>query len=368
MSEIQNLWHEFKGVNDRALAEAKKLGEAAAETRAHVDRINDRIDALETKTNRPVLLGNASAGADESKAAYNKFLRTGAVEQKALILADDTLGGYLAPEEFVREIIRGITVASPVRSVARVRQTAAKAIQLPKRSGVFSAAWVAESGSRTETTGLTFGLEEIPTHEMYALVDVSRQMLEDAAFNVEAELNAEFAERFAVAEGSAFISGDAIGKPEGLLTNASIGETNSGVAAAVGGDGLINLFYAIKDGYARNAVWMMRRATIAGVRKLKDVTSGQYLWQPGLSGSEPGLLLGRPVVEAPDMPAEGAGAFPVLFGDFGAGYTIVDRVAIEVQRDPFTQAASGNIRFIARKRVGGQVVLPEAIRKLKCSV
>jgi HK97 family phage major capsid protein len=367
MSEIQNLWHEFKSVNDRALAEAKKLGESAAETRAHVDRINERIDALETKTNRPALLGNASAGVDEAKAAYNKFLRTGAVEQKALILADDTLGGYLAPEEFVREIIKGITVASPVRSVARVRQTAAKAIQLPKRSGVFSAAWVAESGARAETTGLTFGLEEIPTHEMYALVDVSRQMLEDAAFNVEAELNAEFSERFAVAEGSAFISGDAIGKPEGLLTNASIGETNSGVATAVGADGLIELFYAVKDGYARNAVWMMRRATIASVRKLKDVTSGQYLWQPGLGGDQPSLLLGRPVVEAPDMPAEGAGAFPVLFGDFGAGYTIVDRVAIEVQRDPFTQAASGNIRFIARKRVGGQVVLPEAIRKLKCS-
>jgi hypothetical protein len=124
----------------------------------------------------------------------------------------------------------------------------------------------------------------------------------------------------------------------------------------------------VKDGYARNAVFMMRRATIASVRKLKDVTSGQYLWQPGLGGDQPSLLLGRPVVEAPDVPAEGANTFPILFGDFNRGYTIVDRMSLEINRDPFTQAASGNIRFIARKRVGAQVVLPEAIQKLKCSV
>ena len=340
MSEIQNLWHEFKSVNDRALDEAKKLGAASAETNAHVARINERMDSLETKFNRPALaVDNLVAESNEAKAAYGRFLRTGAVEKKALILADDTLGGYLAPEEYVREIIKGIQEFSPVRQVARVRQTSAKSIEIPKRSGVFNAAWVAESGTRSETTGLTFGLETIPVHEMYALVDVSRQMLEDAAFNVEAELAAEFAERFAILEGSAFISGNAVGKPEGLLTNASIGETNSGDASLIKADGLIDLLYAIKDGYARNAVFMMRRATVGAVRKLKDPATGTYLWQPALSADQPGLLR--------------------------AGYTIVDRVAIEVQRDPFTQAASGNVRFIARKRVGAQVVLPEAIRKLK---
>jgi HK97 family phage major capsid protein len=369
MSEIQNLWHEFKAVNDRALDEAKKLGAASAETNTQLNRINERMDSLETKMNRPALAIESSAvEAAEAKAAYNRFLRTGAVEKKALILADDTLGGYLAPDEYVREIIRGITELSPVRSVARVRQTSSKAIEIPKRSGVFSAAWVAESGARSETTGLTFGLETIPVHEMYALVDISRQMLEDAAFNVEAELAAEFAERFAVAEGSAFVSGDALGKPEGLLTNGSIGETNSGNASAITAAGLIDLIYAIKDGYARNASFMMRRATIGAIRKLTDPATGTYLWQPALSADQPGLLLGKPVAEAVDMPAIAGNAFPVLFGDFRAGYTIVDRVAIEVQRDPFTQAASGNVRFIARKRVGGQVVLPEAIRKLKIAL
>ena len=63
----------------------------------------------------------------------------------------------------------------------------------------------------------------------------------------------------------------------------------------------------------------------------------------------------------------GAGAFPVVFGDFRRAYLIVDRIALAILRDPFTQAATGTIRYIARRRVGGQVVLAEAIRKQKVS-
>jgi len=68
----------------------------------------------------------------------------------------------------------------------------------------------------------------------------------------------------------------------------------------------------------------------------------------------PGALQ-RPIIEQ------------IAYGDFKRAYTWVDRLAMEMLRDPYTQATSGNIRFIMRKRVGGKVVLPEAIRKLKCS-
>ena len=61
------------------------------------------------------------------------------------------------------------------------------------------------------------------------------------------------------------------------------------------------------------------------------------------------------------MPDVGGGAKPVLFGDFRRGYMIVDRVNLSIMRDPFTQASSGNVRYLARRRVGGQVILPEAL-------
>lgn len=103
------------------------------------------------------------------------------------------------------------------------------------------------------------------------------------------------------------------------------------------------------------------------MRKLKDA-QGSYIWQPGLADGTPNTILGQPYVEVPDMPDVAADTYPIIFGDLRRGYTIVDRISLSILRDPFTQATNGNIRFIARRRVGGQVVLAEALRKLKVSV
>lgn len=92
---------------------------------------------------------------------------------------------------------------------------------------------------------------------------------------------------------------------------------------------------------------------------------GNYLWSPGIAGAEPPNILGRPYVDAPDMPDISGNAFPVIFGDFKRGYLIVDRTQISILRDPYSLSSSRQIKFVASKRVGGQVVLAEAIRKLK---
>ncbi len=295
-----------------------------------------------------------------------KLLDDVRTEYKALSVVPDTAGGFLAPSEYVREIIKAETEISPVRSLVRVRQTAAKSIMIPKRTGQFSAVWVAEQGTKSETTGLTYGVEEIPTHEVYALIDISNQMLEDSAFSMEGEISMEASEQFAVAEGAAFVSGTGVGRPQGFLTNASVLTTNSGAATTITADGLLSLKYAIKSAYQATAAWLMARATISSVRKLKD-GNGNYLWQPGLAQGRPNTLDGDPYVEVSDMPVEGAGLKPVAYGDWRRAYTWVDRIAMEMLRDPYTQATSGNVRFIVRKRVGGFVTLPEAIRVLVCS-
>lgn len=305
--------------------------------------------------------GVANLSADEQKVLNDVML-----EVKALNVGTDTAGGYVSPTEYVREIIKAQTEISALRSLVRIRSTVSKSIQIPKRTGQFAAQWVTEQGTRSETTGLAYGLEEIALHEMYALVDISNQMLEDSAFDMESEIRMEAAEQFAVAEGAAVVSGNGVGKPEGFLSNADVSETVSGSATAVAADGLLSLFYAIKTAYARNATWAMNRTTIGSVRKLKD-SYGQYLWMPGLANGVPNTINGAPYVELPDMPNEGANTYPVVFGDFRRAYTLVDRIVMEMLRDPYTQATSGNIRFIFRRRLGGKVTLAEAIRKLKCS-
>ena len=298
--------------------------------------------------------------------AQQKALQRANDEMKALALSPDTAGGYTAPVEFLREIIKGETEISPVRSLVRVRNTSNRSLQVPTRTGQFAAVWVAELGTRSETTGLTYGLEEIPNHEVYALIDISQQLLEDSAFDMEAEIRQESVEQFEVATGAAVVSGSGVGKPEGFMTNSSVGTTNSGAAATVTADGMLTLKHAIKTAYTRNATWVMNRTTIGAIRKLKD-GDGNYLWMPGIAQGRPNTIDGDPYVELPDMPSEGAGLKPVAYGDFRRAYTLVDRVMMQMLRDPYTQATGGKIRFITRRRIGGQVVLAEAIRTLTCS-
>ena len=394
IQDLGQTFNEFKKVNDERLEQIEK-GESSAYNEEKLSKIEAKLDSyeemnqkltiaeqnaeqikeqvskIETMVTRPDS-GFESKQVDEYLNAFDKYCRKGvegldSMEKKALTVSNDTTGGYLAPPEYVRELLKTITEISPIRSIARVRSTGARSIQIPKRDGQFAAQWVSESGTRSETTGYTVGLEELPAHEMYALVDISEQDLEDTVFDLEAEMQSEFAEQFAKAEGTAFVSGNAVGKPQGFM-DATITEVNSGSAAAVTGDGLISLVHNIKSDYTRNGTFVFNRATLASIRKLKD-TAGQYVFQPGmmLGGNMVNTILGHPYVEATDMPSEGSNTYPVAFGDFRRAYMIVDRVNLAVLRDPFTQATTGNVRYIARKRVGGQVIQSEAINKLKCS-
>lgn len=352
--------------------------EAKAEPAISIEEVKaleTRVTAVETALARPAIIGQAANDNEPTaeRKAFGSFLRHGpermqAEETKALIVSDDTRGGYLAPAEFSTEILKGVVEFSPVRQAARVGSTAAGSVILPKRTGTPTAQWVGETEDRSETES-SYGQIEIPVHEMAAFVDVSVQLLEDAAVNVESEVASDLAEEFGRLEAVAFVNGNAVKKPEGLMAAAGIAEVVSGSAASIAdpdgtADGLINALYSLPATYRARATWMMNGTTLAAVRKLKD-SNKSYIWQPGLQAGEPSTILGRPVIEAPDMPDIAAGAFPILLGDFNTSYRIYDRVAMSILRDPYTQATKGKVRFHARRRVGAAVTMAEALRKIK---
>lgn len=410
ITDVSTAFEEFKSTNDAAQKEFMTKGavdplieEKMAKLNGHLDKfehfstdlkaaqdklkaqddLQERFDRLETamkrsgtgtteeKANRvpewahAVVKANIN-GINNLSAEQQKTLADVAMEYKALNVSTDTAGGYLAPVEFVREIIKGITEVSPARQLARIRNTANKAINIPKRTGQFAARRISEGATKSETTGLSYGMEELVAPEVYAMIDITNDMLEDSAFDFQGEIETEATEQFAVREGLEFVSGTGVGEMEGILVNSGVGFTVSGDATTITSDGLITLKHDIKSGYARNANFILNRTSIGAIRRLKDL-NGQYIWQIGLAAGVPNTIDGDPYVEFPDMPSEGAGAFPVAYGDFRRGYTMLDRIAMEMLRDPYTQATSGAVRFIFRKRSGGKVVLPEAIRKLKCS-
>lgn len=371
VEEIKSTFEDFKEVNEQREKEIEEHGEALAETKEKMNKLQEKMDRIETKMERPELGGSESENSEE-KQVFLKAMRQGTDnidpdEKKELTVSDDTTGGYLAPNEYVQDIIDDVVEYSPVREVAKVRETSQRALEWPAKDGHLSAKWVGETESRDETTGTSWRLEEVPTHELEALVKISRQNLEDSVFDLESELRDEFSEQFGVAEGAAFVEGNAVKKPEGILENSDISNISSGSSGSIGADDLIDLFYEPKSDYADNGVFLLNRSTVKQIRKLKD-SSGQYLWQPGMGGidsSSPATILGRPYIECTDMPEVSDGNDAVVFGDFSSGYLIVDRTDMTVVRDPYSSKPL--VEFEAYKRVGGQVVLPEAIKKLTIS-
>ena len=357
---------------EKSLDDLEDVNQKVTKQKLAQDEQKDQLNRIETMISRPDFgKGNFVTESKEME-VYKRWLREGKEslgpdELKVLTASNDNTAGYLAPPEYVRELIKGIVEISPIRSIARVRSTTNRSVQIPKRTSTFAATFVAEQGTRSETTGYAVGLEEIPTHELYALVDISEQELEDSVFNLEQEMSSEFAEQFAKAEGNAFVSGNSVGKPEGIVTNSSVGTTASGSSGTFDANALISLYHAVKPDYSRNGTFVFNRATLAAIRKLQDA-AGQYVFQAGFSlqVGVPNTILGSPYVEATDVADLGSSAKAVFFGDFRRGYLIVDRVQMSVMRDPFTQATSGNVRYIARRRIGGQIILPEAVQILQC--
>lgn len=409
-------FEEFKKVNDRRLGDIEKKGSADVLDEQQVERINagldkleamnqrlttaeskaeelkkleERYDMLETAINRTAgtrseqksspfaraedwsraAMGAMTKGMPNLSEDEQKALSDIQTEYKALNVGTDTAGGYLAPSEYIREIIKGVTELSPVRSLVRVRNTSFKELEIPKRTGRSSATRVTETGTRSESTSPTYGVETIPAPEVYAILDITNQMLEDSAFNMAMELQEEASDQFAVLEGAEFVSGTGVGEMQGILTHADVGETNSGSAASIadsGGqaNGLIDLKHSLSSQYAANARWLLNRTSIGAIRKLKD-SNGQYIWMPGIANGAPNTIDGDPYVEVPDMPSIAANAYPVAYGDFMRAYTMADRIAMEMMRDPYTQATAGKVRYFFRRRSGGKVTLAEAIKKLK---
>lgn len=376
--DLNSTFEHMKGALEQQDAEIKKYGEVAGETKGAIEQINARLDATEDlvgKMTAPGLQGD-EPGADAEKAAFIDWMKKGHNASpdsiKALSRGTDTAGGVMIPEPLSNELLKNLVEISDVRRIASSTQiSSGDSLTIRKRTSEAAAGWTGEQDSRSESTNPAFGKERIPLHEQYIMVDISHQLLDMSDFNFEQEWMSEATEQGAKLEGAAFVTGALATRPKGFATSTSgVTATNSTEAATFGADALMKLPDDIKDAYSQNGIYAFNRATRKHIRTLKD-GNGQYLWTPGLgdafSQGIPATVNGYSYVILQDMPDIGANAFPVAFGDFKRGYRIVDLTKMRQIRDDVTQASTGFVRFWVHRYVGGQVVLPEALRLLKCA-
>lgn len=384
----------FKEANDVRLGEIEKKLGADVVTREKVDRINKAVDEqkkaldqLVLKKARPALGGGGGHGLDqmEHKQAFENYIRRGdegglrALEEKAFSTATGADGGYLVPSETDSEIGRRLSVVSPIRALATVRQVSGQVLKKPFALAGLSTGWVAGNAARPETSTPSLAELSFETMELYAMPAATQGLLDDNAVDVENWIASEVDIAFAEQEGTAFVTGNGTNRPKGFLAytnvaNASwswgnIGYLATGVSAAFAasgpGDILIDAAYALKAGHRQNANFVMNRTTQAAIRKFKD-SHGNYLWQAPSAVGQPATLMGFPVTEAEDMPDIGANTFAIAVGDFRAGYLVVDRTGVRVLRDPYS--AKPYVLFYTIKRVGGGVQNFEAIKLVKFGV
>lgn len=394
LAELQKTFEAFKTERDEELAALNKGLEDVVKTEK-VDRINDEV-ALLTKSldeiNAAVAalrIGGAVNPSDpdvaEHAQAFSQFFRKGAeaglrdLEVKAkLTTQSDPDSGYLVPEETENEIDRVLGTVSQVRNLARVISISTDSYKKLVNQGGTTSGWVGEEEDRTETNTPTLREITINAQEIYAEPAATQKSLDDARIDVASWLAEEVSTEFAEQEGAAFATGDGVKRPRGILAYptvendsyswGSLGFKVSGAAAAFAasdpGDAFVDLYYSLKQGYRNGATWLTSDKVMGAIRKFKD-GQGNYLWAPPVEAGEVPTILGKPVSTDDNMPAVGANAFPVAFGNFQRAYLIVDRFGIRVLRDPYT--SKGHVKFYTTKRVGGGLVNFEAMKLLKIS-
>lgn len=344
---------------------------------------DDRIALLDRKSAaRPALAADAPAQTkalgDYLRHGDEAGLRAVALEQKGLTTAVNNEGGFLVgarASDSIRGVLNG---AASIRAVAQVTQVDGGLYEVLVDHGDIGAGWSSETAAASETGVSALERISIPLHELAAMPKASQRLLEDSAFDVESWLIERAADRFAKAESKAFVIGDGVNQPKGFLAHEQV--ANSGwdwgkigyVATGADGDfnaadpadSLIDLVYALDAAYRANAVFVMNSRSAGLVRRFKDA-SGRFLWAESMQDCGRPTLLGHAVVTCEDMPDIGSGAAAIAFGDFNAGYTIVERPDLRVLRDPYS--AKPHVQFYCSARIGGDVTDFAAIKLLKFS-
>lgn len=395
--KLQNIETEFTRISDEMklqLSEIDKKASRAAmfgnkgddkASELEVKRFNQAAAALAKEQGKAAPAALDAEGLQQYKSAYAKFVRAGKeelsdTERKALNAGTGPQGGYMIEPEMDSMIDRVVGSFGAMRAVSRVVQIGTSSFKkLVKTSGAAAGGWGNETTAPTETSTQQWSEIEITPGTLWAEPRATTEVMEDSAFNLEADVMDEVGTIFGETEGQAFIDGDGVNKPRGfqaytMIANASyawgsVGFIVSGGASSFASsnpsDALITLQHALKRQYRPGAVWVMNDATLGAIRRFKD-GNGIYLWTPSALVSGPtGQLLGNRVETDDFMPDLGSDTFPVAYGDFRRGYVIVDRVGSVLVRDPYT--AKPYVKFYVRRRVGGGIVNFEAIKCLKCS-
>ena len=330
----------------------------------------ERQEALEAELNRPVnqpLTSKPGSGrgeepktgraSDEYRKAMldafrSNFKRVSNILQEGV----DADGGYLVPEEYDRRLIDTLSEENIMRRLATIITTSGEH-KINIAATKPAASWIEEGGALTFGDA-TFSQILLDAHKLHVAIKVTEELLYDNAFNLEGYILDQFGKALGNAEEDAFLNGDGTGKPLGLFAATGGGTVAGTLTAAIKSDDMLDLVYALKRPYRKKASFIMNDKTLSSLRKLKD-NNGAYIWQPSYQAGEPDRVLGYAVHTSTYAPEDA-----IAFGDYKY-YNIGDRGTRSFSELRELFAGNGMIGYVAKERVDGKLILPEAVQILK---
>ncbi|MEE1450910.1 MAG: phage major capsid protein [Oscillospiraceae bacterium] len=330
----------------------------------------ERQEALEAELNRPVnqpLTNKPGSGrveepktgraSDEYRKAMldafrSNFKRVSNILQEGV----DADGGYLVPEEYDRRLIDTLSEENIMRRLATIITTSGEH-KINIAATKPAASWIEEGGTLTFGDA-TFSQILLDAHKLHVAIKVTEELLYDNAFNLEGYILDQFGKALGNAEEDAFLNGDGTGKPLGLFAATGGGTVAGTLTAAIKSDDMLDLVYALKRPYRKKASFIMNDKTLSSLRKLKD-NNGAYIWQPSYQAGEPDRVLGYAVHTSAYAPEDA-----IAFGDYKY-YNIGDRGTRSFSELRELFAGNGMIGYVAKERVDGKLILPEAVQILK---
>ena len=336
-----------------------------------LERESKMEDQLNMPMNKPITSNpNNTVGEEKTGRASNEYkksmlqaLRTN-FRQVSNILQEgiDGQGGYLVPEEYDERLIQGLEEENILRKLGTTITTSGEH-KINIAGSKPAAAWI-EEGAALSFGDASFDQIVLDAHKLHVAIKVTEELLYDSAFNLEEYILSSFSKALANAEEDAFLNGDGQNKPLGIFATTGGGEI--GITSAnekITSDEILSLVYSLKRPYRKNAAFILNDSSLAVIRKLKD-GNGAYIWQPSYQQGEPDKILGYPVYTSAYAPEIARGKPAIAFGDFSY-YNIGDRGTRSFQELKELFAGNGMVGFVAKERVDGKLVLPEAVKILK---
>lgn len=268
----------------------------------------------------------------------------------------DADGGYLVPDEYDKRLIDVLEEENIMRKLA-TKITTAGQHKINIAATKPAAAWIEEGGALSFGDA-TFSQIYLDAYKLHVAIKVTEELLYDNAFGLENYILTQFGKALANAEEDAFLNGTGTGKPTGIFAASGGGQVVATLTAAIKSDDLIDLVYGLKRPYRKKASFIMNDATLASLRKLKD-NNGAYIWQPSYKEGEPDRVLGYAVHTSAFAPKNA-----IAFGDYSY-YNIGDRGTRSFAELRELFAGNGMVGFVAKERVDGKLILPEAVKILK---